>query len=181
VTRIAISGSHRAGKSTLVERLSAALPSYTTVDEPYHVMAEDGYEFSHPPSLEDFQAQLAHSIASLSGGEPNVLFDRCPVDILAYISVRDDADAFHFDEWLPRVRAAVQTLDLIAFVPIEARDRIAMSASGEDRELRRAVDEKLRELLREDPFDFGVDVVVVEGEPDRRLRSVLEHIGRGPR
>jgi hypothetical protein len=79
------------------------------------------------------------------------------------------------------VRAAVRTLDLVAFVPIEARDRIAMLASGEDRQLRRAVDEKLRELWREDPFDFGVDVVEVEGEPDRRLRSVLEHIGRGPK
>ena len=174
--RVAISGSHRSGKSTLVESLAAALPNYAVVEEPYHVMSEDGYEFGHPPSLEDFQAQLEHSIATLNEGGPNVLFDRCPLDFLAYISVRDDADAFDFEEWLPRVRSAAQTLDLIVSVPIEARDRIALSTSREDRELRRAVDEKLRELLLEDPFEFGVDVVEVEGEPGRQARCVLERI-----
>jgi nicotinamide riboside kinase len=40
--RIAISGSHRTGKSTLVSELSALLPTYATVDEPYHLMEEDG-------------------------------------------------------------------------------------------------------------------------------------------
>jgi hypothetical protein len=172
--RIAISGSHRSGKSTLVERLSAALRKHTVVEEPYHVMAEDGYEFSNPPSLEDFLAQLEHSIASLSEGGPNVLFDRCPVDFLAYISVHDDAAAFDFDEWIPQVRSAIQTLDLIVFVPIEARDRIAVSTPGEDRELRKAVDEKLREILLEDPFELDVDVIEVEGEPDLRARYVLD-------
>jgi len=177
--RVAISGSHRTGKSTLVERLSAALPDYTVVDEPYHVMEEEGYEFSHPPSLEDFQAQLEHSIARLNEGEPDVLFDRCPVDFLAYISVHEDADAFDFEEWLPRVRAAVSTLDLIAFVPIEARDRITLAASGEERKLRKAVDEKLREMLSGDPYDFGVGIVEVEGEPDFRAGAVVERIRSG--
>jgi deoxyadenosine/deoxycytidine kinase len=32
--RIAISGTHRTGKSTLVDALSAHLPTYTTTDEP---------------------------------------------------------------------------------------------------------------------------------------------------
>jgi AAA domain len=52
VMRIAISGSHRTGKSTLIAALAESLSKYTTVDEPYHLMEEDGYEFSHPPSVE---------------------------------------------------------------------------------------------------------------------------------
>ena len=115
--RIAISGSHRTGKSTLLAELSAALPKYMVVEEPYEILAEDGYEFRDPPSLEDFEAQLEHSLASLEEAGRDVLFDRCPVDFLAYISLHEDAGAFDFDSWLPRVRAATQSLDLIVLVP----------------------------------------------------------------
>jgi hypothetical protein len=174
--RIAISGSHSTGKSTLVEMLSRALPKYRTVDEPYHVMAEDGYEFGQPPSLEDFAAQLEHSIASLNESGENVLFDRCPVDFLGYISVHDDADSFDLNAWLPRVRSAVQTLDLIVLVPIEARDRITLSASTDDRDVRRAVDETLKEILLDDLFGLDVNVVEVEGTLDRRAGAVRELI-----
>lgn len=42
--RIAISGSHRVGKSTLVEALGDALVGYATVDEPYHQLVEQGHD-----------------------------------------------------------------------------------------------------------------------------------------
>src|SRR4028119_353553 len=44
--RIAVSGTHAAGKSTLVAELSALLPDHAVVDEPYHLLAEDGHEFA---------------------------------------------------------------------------------------------------------------------------------------
>jgi energy-coupling factor transporter ATP-binding protein EcfA2 len=119
--RIAFSGSHRVGKSTLVELLAGALPHYTTVDEPYYLLEEEGYECSETPSVEDFEAQLERSLATLEEGERNVLFDRCPADIFAYLFAHDDAGAFDADEWLDRTREAMQTLDLVVFVPIEER------------------------------------------------------------
>src|SRR5262245_11866745 len=128
--RIAISGSHRVGKSTLVEELSAALPKYTTVDEPYHALEEDGYEFADPPSLEDFEAQLEHALETLNEARDNTLFDRCPADFLAYLSEHEDAESFDEDAWLPRVLEAIEALDLIVFVPIEGRDRIKQSSSS---------------------------------------------------
>ena len=60
--RIAFSGSHRVGKSTLIERVAEALPSYAVVAEPYYLLEEEGYECSDPPSAEDFEAQLDRSI-----------------------------------------------------------------------------------------------------------------------
>jgi hypothetical protein len=90
-----------------------------------------------------------------------VLFDRCPADFLAYISVHEDADLFDFDAWFPRVRAAVQTLDLIVFLPIEARNRIVLSPSDRD-DTRAIVDEQLREILLEDPFELAVEILEVE-------------------
>lgn len=174
--RIAISGSHRTGKSTLVSELSALLPTYVTVDEPYHLMEEDGYDFSYPPSLEDFEGQLERSIEVLGQADDDVLFDRCPIDFLGYIALHEEGDSFDFDAWLPRVRDAVKTLDLVVFVSIEACDRIAFPPSDDDGETRAAVDDKLRELLFDDPLELGVEVLEVEGDPERRARTVLRRI-----
>src|SRR4051812_25174311 len=111
--RIAVSGTHFVGKSTLVEELSAALPEYSTVEEPYFLLEEEGHEFADPPSIEDFELQLERSITCLDERELNVIFDRCPADLLGYLLSHPDADAFELDAWLPRVRSAIETLDLI--------------------------------------------------------------------
>ena len=175
--RIAISGTHRTGKSTLADDLAEALRDHVVACEPYHAMAEDGYPFSHPPTLEDFEAQLEHSLAALDDREPNVIFDRCPVDFLGYLLTHDDEDRFAVDAWLPRVRAAVRTLDLVVFVPIASIDRIVLSASDDDdEELRAKVDEELRRIWLDDPFDLAVDVVEVEGAQHLRVNTVMERI-----
>lgn len=176
--RIAISGSHRTGKSTLLADLVTHLPDHTPIDEPYLLLEEDGHPFSHPPALEDFAAQLARSIEEIAAAGPDALFDRCPLDFLAYLAVHEDADGFDIEAWLPKVRAAVETLDLIVFVPIVERDRIAFAESDDDGATRAAVDEKLRELLEGDPLELGADVVEVAGDPERRVRSVLRRLAR---
>lgn len=175
--RIAISGTHRSGKSTLVEKLSDALPEYSTVDEPYHLLAEEGHEFAEVLSLEDFELQLERSIECLGGGEPDVIFDRCPVDFLGYLLTHPEAEAFDFDAWLPRVQAAMETLDLIVFLPVEERDRIALAAS-EDNELRMQVNEKLQEIILDNSFDIDIDIDVLEvtGPPHERLQQVIAYL-----
>src|SRR4051812_27758787 len=124
--RIAFSGSHRVGKSTLLERVASALPRYTSVEEPYHLLEEDGYECAEEPSREDFEAQLERSLAVLEEGQDDVLFDRCPADLFAYLLAHEDGGSFDAEEWLDRARQAMHTLDLVVFVPIEAPDRIAL-------------------------------------------------------
>src|SRR5215204_5416079 len=135
--RIAISGTHHSGKSTLVEELSAVLPGYLTVEEPYFLLMEEGHEF-------DFELQLERSIELLSESEPDVIFDRCPVDMLGYLLVL--AEDFHLEKWLPRVQAAIDTLDLIVFLPVEERDRIDLPPA-QDAGLRIDVDQALKEIF----------------------------------
>ncbi len=173
--RIAISGTHFSGKSTLVEALSEELPQYTTVDEPYHLLQEEGYEFAESQSLEDFEQQLERSIENLEESAPNVIFDRCPADILGYLLVHTDVDAFDLEAWLPRVQAAIGKLDLMVFLPIEEPERIVLPFS-QDAEYRQQVDEKLREIILENPFNFEVDVLEVTGSPNKRVERVLAHI-----
>jgi predicted ATPase len=176
--RIAISGSHRTGKSTLLAELAALLPTYSAVDEPYHLLADDGYEFSHPPTIEDFEAQLERSLHELREAEGDVLFDRCPLDLLAYLASHEDAEDFDVEDWLPELRGALGTVDLVVFVPIEARDRIAFSPSADEEQSRAAVDEKLRELLLEDPHELGLRVLEVTGSSEQRAQAVLRELRR---
>jgi predicted ATPase len=178
--RIAVTGAHRVGKSTLIEDLAERLPQYRVIEEPYQLLEEEGYEFAAPPSLEDFVEQLRRSIELLAEEERSardILFDRCPVDLLGYLLTHEDSDAFDLDEWLPQARAALQTLDLLIFVPIDERDRIELPAH-EDRNLREAVNEKVAWVALEDPFELGVDVLSVQGRRAERVAQVLARLGR---
>jgi thymidylate kinase len=173
--RIAISGTHFSGKSSLVQALSEALPQYTTIEEPYHLLQEEGYEFAELPSIEDFELQLERAIENLDETLPDVIFDRCPADILGYLLSHADAEAFNLEEWLPRVQTAIKKLDLIVFLSIEVPDRIVLPRS-QDVAYRQRVDEKLREVILDNIFDFEVDVLEVSGNPQTRIELVLAHI-----
>ena len=105
--RIAVSGAHRTGKSTLIADLTERLPGYRAVDEPYRLMQDEGHDFADPPSLDDFVDQLRRSIQVPDEDRaPDLLFDRCPVDLLAYALTHEDGEAFDVDEWLPGVSRA---------------------------------------------------------------------------
>jgi predicted ATPase len=173
--RIAFSGSHRVGKTTLVESVKERLPGHATVDEPYHLLEEDGYEFAEQPSLEDFEAQLVRSLAALDDTGRDVLFDRCPVDILAYLLEHDDATAFDPDAWLAQIRDAVHTLDLVVLVPIEEPDRIALPPH-EDADHRRAVHDRLHDLLVDDALGSDVEVLTVAGDVRARTDQIMAQI-----
>jgi uridine kinase len=77
--RIAISGTHLVGKTTLAETLAAVLPEHELMPDPYHLLEEEGHEFTEMPSLEDFEAQLERSLECLEGSGSSVVFDRCPL------------------------------------------------------------------------------------------------------
>src|SRR5256885_4068270 len=117
--RIALSGSHRTGKSTLRGDLAEQLPGYATVAEPYEVLEEEGYQFAQPPSLEDYLRQLERSIELLGERREDAVFERCPLDFLAYASCSADGGVFEPEEWLDLIRPAVASLSLVVLVPVE--------------------------------------------------------------
>jgi len=85
--RIAVSGSHATGKSTLVSELARVLPRYHVVDEPYYVLLDEGHVFASEPAAEDFERQLERAIALVADDSGrDVLFDRCPADYCAYLA-----------------------------------------------------------------------------------------------
>jgi len=178
--RIAVSGAHRTGKTTLVAALLRALPEYIAIEEPYHRLEEEGHVFAAMPSLEDFELQLGRSIECLEEPGENRIFDRCPADFLAYLLTHPEADAFDLEASLARVEGAMRGLDLIVFVPIEPGVH-ATSAEEEDPDLRDRVDEELRDIVLADRWGFDFEALEVTGTPDARLRLVLARIGAAGR
>jgi len=172
--RIAISGSHLVGKTTLGEALAEMLPRHQFVAEPYRLLEEEGHEFEEMPSIEDFELLLERSMANLQEGAPNVVFDRCPLDLVAYLQTHADAAAFDLKFWMARISDNVATLDLIVFVPVESPDRVAVPAS--QARLRAEVDAVLGDIVLNDAYGLGVAVIEVAGSLDARLRQVVAHI-----
>jgi hypothetical protein len=171
--RIAVSGTHVTGKSSLVAALGARMPNHVTVPEPYELLAARGYEFEDPPSIEDFVVQLKRSLATLRRGSPNLIVDRCPLDFVAYIFASRGAERFDVERWRAPIAAAMASLDLVVAVRIDpAHDPVG---AIDDAAFRRAVDAELRDLVDGDSLDVCGDVPVLSlgGPWDRRADTVL--------
>lgn len=169
--RIAVSGTHGVGKSTLIDEFLRRHPEFAHEPEPYTVMVEDlGEEFSAEPSVEDFVRQLQFNIERLGqyAADDDVIYERCPVDFVAYIHALDPQSA---EDLLEGITEAMRQVDLIVYLPLDA-------TSGEDEfpRLQRAVDHRLSAIFREDEFGImsstNVNVVESGGPSDQRLRTL---------
>ncbi len=172
--RIAVSGSHATGKSTLIEELANAVPGPMIVEEAYFALLAEGAAFAARPDAADYQLlwERAHAeFAVLRDGF--ILFDRTPADYLAYL-MAVGAELAGTD-LVAQTHRALVGLDLVVFVPIEVPDRIA--DGGESRRLRRSVDRVLREMWVDDAWGWNLPVLEVSGTPQARATQVLTRIG----
>ena len=160
--RIAVSGTHGVGKSTLIDELLRLHPEFEHEPEPYTVLVEDyGEEFSAEPCVEDFLRQLEFNLERLgqqASGE-KVIYERCPLDFLAYINALDSDLS---DALMKRISDAMRQLDLIVYLPLDD------ASDAEYPKLRRAMDHQLSELLT----STNVAVIEATGSTAQRLRAV---------
>ena len=150
--RVGISGTHGTGKTTLAQALCARLPGHVVADEPYYLLQEQGYEFGFPPSLEDYRALLACSVRSLTARRPvpGVVFDRTPLDYLAYLAAAG-ADPVA-QAGAAALRPAFASLDLLVITPITPETERVLPAA-EMPGLRLEMNDALLELVYDDPLD----------------------------
>jgi hypothetical protein len=179
--RIAISGTHCSGKSTLIDAFLLAHPTFAYEPEPYTVLQDEyGETFAADPSADDFYHQLTFNLDRLRRYQStdDVIYERCPIDFLAYLlALRDLRRASAAVELITSaiglVKNALPFLDVIVFLPLNPADGIEVSTS-EDPVLRMAVDRRLIRLLSDDDFDLfpaGCPMVVeAQGSTDQRLR-----------
>jgi hypothetical protein len=178
--RIAVSGTHHIGKSTLIDEFLRAHPDFVHEPEPYVVMVEDfGEEFSSEPCVEDFQRQLHFNIDRLRQHAPEerVIYERCPLDFLAYI---DALDLNSVTELLDSVSDAMQHLDLIVYLPLADA-----WVDSEMPKLQKAVDRRLGAIFREDAFGVlsscSARIIEANGSTTQRLLIVEAHLSQSLR
>lgn len=165
--RIAVSGTHGVGKTTLIDEFLRTRPEYAHEPEPYVVMVEDlGEEFGEP-CVDDFRRQLEFNINRLQhyAFGAKVIFERCPRDFLAYIYALDHRSA---DSLVGPLTDVMQHLDLVVYLPLEAD-----AVSDEYAKLQKAVDRRLSAMFREDNL-ATCQTVEASGSTAHRLR-ILEN------
>lgn len=170
--RVGVSGTHGTGKTTLVDALCARLPGHVPAGEPYFLLEDEGYEFGFPPAADDFRALLRRSTQLLRSPAPRVVFDRTPLDYLAYLAVHGADPGREADP--STLRSALASLDLLVITPITAETEQLLPPAELPR-LRGEMNEALLELAYQDPLQAWGDVPVIElsGPLDRRLGAVL--------
>jgi len=173
--RIAVSGTHCTGKSTLIDEFLWTHPEFAHEPEPYAVMVEDlGEEFAAEPCVEDFHRQLEFNINRLQQHAPGerVIYERCPIDFLAYI---DALGPKSVEALIDRVSDAMRNLDLIVYL------RLNDTAPESDYpKLQKAVDRRLGAIFRDDEFgalsSYSAIIVEASGSTAQRLRIIESHI-----
>ena len=193
--RIAVSGSHSLGKSTVVNDWVASRNDYVREEEPYRVLGLQGpYEIRFREASTRLQngIQLFYSIGRVhryATSDQRVIFDRAPVDYLAYSQytanqgLTDIDDAF-VRSMLPAVREALDHLDILAFVPQSEAWPVAMENDGirpVDQSYRSEVDALFKQIYREGRFDIfplknGPMLMELVGPPDQRLQQLSEAV-----
>lgn len=161
MVRIAISGSHSLGKSTFVHDWVHQHPEYIREEEPYRAL-RDWYaiEFKDGSTRLHNGIQLHYNASRVNryhDSQDNVIFDRAPVDYIAYSQytanqgTTDICDAF-VDALVPTVRDSLRFLDVLVFIPISEQWPIAMEDDGirpVDLAYRDEVDELFKQIYRQ--------------------------------
>jgi hypothetical protein len=184
--RIAISGTHCSGKSTLAEALLMDHPVYIHEPEAYEAIGElFGETFPGMPTQGDLFRQLDYHVQRLRHYKDGdcVIFERTTVDYVAYIQTLEQFSRSVLDKTLTSesigiARENMKLLDAIVFLPLHGFDGEA--PVDEDLRLRRRVDSRLQTILLDDELDlFGGDgpvLVEATGTTQQRLAVVNKHL-----
>jgi len=184
--RIAISGSHSLGKSTIVNEWVAKNPHFVREEEPYRALGLYGpYEIL----FRDASTKLHNGIHRYGKSTDDVIFDRAPVDYIAYSQYTanqgsTDIDAAFVESMVPAVRESLDHLDILAFVPKSDAWPVEMETDGirpVDPAYRDEVDAIFKQIYREGRFQVlpeknGPLLVELWGSREQRLAQLQDAI-----
>jgi hypothetical protein len=187
--RIAVSGTHCSGKTTLVEDFLLRHPQYEHEPEPYEWLTEiRGTGFSSELTAADVWQQLEISIERLSlhGPGSNVIAERSPLDFLAYLEAlrvlgREDTSRM-LDSARELASRGMEHVDLLVGLPLNDEDGIEAPES-EDPELREAMNLALVEIIENEWDDLSsgrMRLAEIAGTREERLGALESALRPGP-
>jgi hypothetical protein len=190
--RVAVSGSHSTGKSTLIAAFVERRPEYVYEPEAYETLADDiELTSSEGPTPEGLQALLEYALTAVAMYAPGarVIFERSPADYLAYAAASRStwppaAITTFLKKQIPGVRASLSHLDLIVLLPVSSAGPIT-GRPGENERFRGRVDDSLRRALIDDDYALLGEqdtprVVELSPFPERQLAELIRLTGADP-
>ncbi|OUT64618.1 MAG: hypothetical protein CBB70_12240 [Planctomycetaceae bacterium TMED10] len=189
--RIAISGSHSLGKSTLVHDWLAANPTFFHEEEPYRAL-RDWYEidFRQKSTRLHNGIQLYYNVSRVmryASATENVIFDRAPVDYIAYSQYTanhgtTDIDNAFIESMVPIVCEALERIDVLVFLPLTDKWQVEMEDDGirpVDHPYRQEVDTLFKEIYRDGRFQImnsknAPRLVELWGPPEERIEKLAQ-------
>jgi hypothetical protein len=186
--RIAVSGTHSVGKSTLVADIRQQFGEFVHEEEPYRAL-RDFYpiKFGKESTRYCNGIQCFYNISRVQqygSSRDHVIFDRCPVDYLAYSIYtahhrQTDLDTAFVESLVKPVRDSLRFLDVLVFVPVTRKHPIHLEDDGirlVDKEYRWEVDRHFKRLYRDALYelfdDKGPRLVEVTGAREERIAQL---------
>ena len=181
--RIAVSGTHRNGKTTLVEAFASDHPDFQVEPEPYEQLLEDGEDFLDHYDPDTFVMQLEHLVSRLSrrAAGDRVIFDRSPFDFLAYVAASEERrlDTSSVGPDLVELAArGLDHLDLVVWLPLGSGARARLKRS-----FRRLVDSQLGDIIGSDRLGLlsgreNPRILELRGRTAKRLAGLTAWVER---
>ncbi len=190
--RIAISGTHSVGKSTLVSDFLNTHSLYTREEEPYRALRDSfDIKFGKDSTRYCNGIQLYYNISRvlsyLEGS--SIIFDRSPVDYIAYSLYtakygQTDLDQAFVESLIEPTRSSLKNIDLLIFVPISETYPIALEDDGiryTDESYRDEVDAIFKEIYREQLYNLLPEknaprVIEIEGPREMRIDTINRYL-----
>lgn len=193
--RIAVSGSHSLGKSTVVNDWVFTHPDYSREEEPYRVLGLNGpYQINFREESTRLQngIQLYYNISRIhryAKSESKVIFDRAPVDYIAYSQFtanhgKSDIDQNFIKSMIPAIKECLDHLDIIAFIPKSDEWPVEIEDDGirpVDHTYRDEVDQIFKQIYRANQYDLMPikncpTIIELYGPADQRIKQLQNAI-----
>jgi len=192
--RIAVSGTHSQGKSTLVWDWVKRHPHYIREEEPFRALHAEGYEIEFRQNCNRLHNGIqmyynASRVKTYGSMSECVIFDRSPVDYIAYSQytadyATTDIDNAFVEGMVPRVRQTLENIDLLVFTPISDEWPVEMEDDGIrpiDLPYRSEVDAIFKQIYREKRFNVmpaenPPHFIELWGPREERLERIEEAI-----
>lgn len=192
--RVAVTGTACVGKSTFIHDFLKNWDGvYTKPDTSYRdILQEKGLDHSKRTTKETQQVILDFMVDQHMKytRDDHVIFDRCPIDNIAYSLYSYDKNLSDIDEefiesCVPLVKESMRFLDIIFYIPYDASVKIEDNGSREtDPEYIQQVDAILRQIeyqsLQPSSVFFHTDdrpaIIQITGQPRERIRQASMYI-----
>jgi len=193
--RIAVSGTHSVGKSTFVWDLIKAHPDYIREEEPYRALRDNfNIKFGKESTRFCNGLQLYQHLSRVKHyplPSCQVIFDRSPVDYLAYSLYtanyqQTDLDMSFVESLVTPIREGLEYIDLLIFISINTKHLVALEDDGIrpiDPSYRSEVDQLFKKIYFEDlyaimPQQNKPKLIELWGTREERIEKISDLLAR---